>query len=234
MGSTCNNFGPSGRIQACHRLSATRYPTISCLFSVAKNVTPLDNAPLSLHPFANKIQRKLLEYWNRNSMDILVAHKLDPCFKSAFIEDTQIPVLKQLSGRFNYNASQPSSAVDQAVGSYCTDALLPRPESPLCDEINRYFEMPRCPYITNPLEWWKDMRPTYPTIPATSLFSTASNIYDKKRGNLSKEAVRSILFLHENWKTMGLDDVVLPAPGIHPTSISNSEVDNPPPEDDTV
>ena len=180
-----------------------------------------------------------------------MVHILNPRFKSAFIEDTQIPVLKQAvrNAIQKYNASQPSSVVDQAVGSYLHefDTLLPRSESLLCDEIDRDFEMPRRPYTTNPLGWWKDMRSTYPTIfktalikltiPATSvpserLFTTASNIYDKKRGNLSKEAARSILFLHENWKTVGLDDV-LPAPGIHPPSISNSEVDNPPPEDDT-
>ena len=85
----------------------------------------------------------------------------------------------------------------------CTNStrVLPRPESPLCDEIDRYFEMPRCPYTTNPLG------------EEISL----------------KEAARSILFLHENWKTVGLKDVVL-----HPPSINNSKVDNPPPEDDIV
>ena len=71
------------------------------------------------------------------------------------------------------------------------------------------------------------------SVPSERLFSTASNIYDKRRENLSKEAARSILFLHENWKTVGLDDVVLPDPGMHLPSISNIEVDSPPPEDDT-
>ena len=86
---------------------------------------------------------KLLEYWNHNSLDVLVAHVLDPRFKMAFIDKAQIPIIKQaVRAAIERNDASPSlSATDEATERYLNefDTLLPRRASPLYDEVDRFF-----------------------------------------------------------------------------------------------
>ena len=85
------------------------------------------------------------------------------------------------------------------------------------EEIDRYLALPNLPNGTDPLDFWKLNKSTFPILsklarkflatPCSSvyserLFSEFGNIYEDTRSRLLPERGEKLLFLHHNYKRM--------------------------------
>lgn len=82
-------------------------------------------------------------------------------------------------------------------------------------EIEFYLTLQKVSLEENPIHWWNQKKAVLPNlavqariylaIPATSvpserLFSSAGNVFTKKRNRLNQNNIHNILFLRENYK----------------------------------
>ena len=87
-------------------------------------------------------------------------------------------------------------------------------------EVSRYRAETKIELDHKPLQWWKQHKPTYPTlcklarntlcivttsVPSESLFSVSGNVISHKRSCLSPQYAEKLIFLHENLNPLHLE-----------------------------